>query len=190
MGRKPNVDDSGLENTGLKLDKRGVPVFDPRTMRAGNSRIFLGGDVDGDRAVQHEAADDGRIAGMNSVKRKIERFPRKTRLAITFCEPNLAVVGARFSELERKSTVIGEVSFANQGRSKILGENHGLLRVYAHKKSGKLIGAELAAPRGEHLAHLLAWSVMQKMTAKQFLQQPFYHPVVEEALRTAVRKLI
>jgi dihydrolipoamide dehydrogenase len=51
------------------------------------------------------------------------------------------------------------------------------------------MGAELAAPRGEHLAHLLAWAIQKEMTAFDLLQLPFYHPVVEEGLRTALRDL-
>ena len=50
-------------------------------------------------------------------------------------------------------------------------------------------GAELFAPSGEHIAHSLAWVISQKMTVGEVLQLPFYHPVVEEGLRTALRNL-
>jgi dihydrolipoamide dehydrogenase len=44
-------------------------------------------------------------------------------------------------------------------------------------------------PRVEHMAHLLAWSVQQGMTVQEILRMPFYHPVVEEGLRTGLREL-
>jgi len=44
-------------------------------------------------------------------------------------------------------------------------------------------------PRVEHMAHLLAWSVQQGLTVQRALEMPFYHPVVEEGLRTALRNL-
>jgi len=68
-------------------------------------------------------------------------------------------------------------------------DNHGLLHVYGDKHTGRLLGAEIMAPRGEHLAHLLAWALAAGMTVHQALAMPFYHPVVEEGLRTALRDL-
>jgi len=59
--------------------------------------------------------------------------------------------------------------------------------VYADKISGRFLGAEMAGPSAEHIAHLLAWSLQQGMTVAQMLDMPFYHPVVEEGLRTALR---
>ena len=66
-------------------------------------------------------------------------------------------------------------------------KNQGLLRVYADAGSGRLLGAEMVGPRAEHLAHLLAWSHQSGMTIAQMLEMPFYHPVIEEGLRTALR---
>ena len=45
------------------------------------------------------------------------------------------------------------------------------------------------APRAEHLAHLLAWSLQSELTVEQMLAMPFYHPVIEEGLRTGLRDL-
>lgn len=47
----------------------------------------------------------------------------------------------------------------------------------------------MIAPQGEHLAHLLAWAVQIGMDAETALEMPFYHPVIEEGLRTALRDL-
>jgi dihydrolipoamide dehydrogenase len=44
-------------------------------------------------------------------------------------------------------------------------------------------------PGMEHMAHLVAWVVQQRMTAQHALSMPFYHPVLEEGLRTALRHL-
>jgi dihydrolipoamide dehydrogenase len=44
-------------------------------------------------------------------------------------------------------------------------------------------------PRVEHTAHLLAWAIQSRMTVSQALEMPFYHPVIEEGIRTALRDL-
>ena len=54
---------------------------------------------------------------------------------------------------------------------------------------GRLLGAEMIGPAAEHLGHLLAWSVQRGDTVHQMLDNPFYHPVIEEGLRTALRQL-
>jgi dihydrolipoamide dehydrogenase len=65
--------------------------------------------------------------------------------------------------------------------------NVGLLHVYADVESGRLIGAEMIGPDAEHIGHLLAWSIQAEFTVESALAMPFYHPVVEEGLRTALR---
>lgn len=47
----------------------------------------------------------------------------------------------------------------------------------------------MMGPEVEHIAHLLAWAHQQGMTVDQMLDMPFYHPVIEEGLRTALRDL-
>ena len=51
------------------------------------------------------------------------------------------------------------------------------------------MGAELCAPAGEHLAHLLGLAIERALTVADLLRTPFYHPTLEEGLRTALRKL-
>jgi dihydrolipoamide dehydrogenase len=65
--------------------------------------------------------------------------------------------------------------------------NRGVLHVYADSTTGRLLGAELVGPDAEHLAHLIAWAHQLKLTVREVLALPFYHPVVEEGLRTALR---
>ncbi|HEV2220574.1 MAG TPA: dihydrolipoyl dehydrogenase, partial [Casimicrobiaceae bacterium] len=65
--------------------------------------------------------------------------------------------------------------------------NRGRMHLYADARSGALLGAELIGPDAEHLAHLLAWAIQLDLTVTDMLQLPFYHPVVEEGLRTALR---
>jgi len=187
-GRSPNVKGLGLENTSLELDKRGVPLFDRTTMQAGRSPIFIAGDANNTVPLLHEASDEGRIAGENAANfPNVKPGHRRAPIAVVFCDPQIASVGRNFSQLEEGSFVIGEVSFEDQGRSRVMRKNRGMLHVYADRNTGEFLGAEMVGPTAEHMAHLLAWSVQQRLTVAQMLEMPFYHPVVEEGLRTALR---
>ncbi|WP_209426865.1 dihydrolipoyl dehydrogenase [Pararhodobacter sp. SW119] len=191
-GRAPALDGLDLAASGLALDDRGAPDIDPLTMQAAGSHIFFAGDVAARIPLLHEAADDGRIAGDNAGRHpEVQTHRRRTPLGVVFTEPNLATVGASFSELSDAACdfATGEVDFADQGRARVLRRNRGLLRVYGERGTGRLLGAEMVAPRGEHLAHLLAWAVQAGMDVDTALAMPFYHPVIEEGLRTALRDL-
>lgn len=189
LGRIPNLENLGLEKLGAPLDAHGVPLYDPHTMQIGALPVFIAGDVNGDRAILHEAGDEGRIAGYNAVQDQPVAFRRKTPLAITFCDPGIASVGATLAQLDPEQTAIGEMRFGALGRALIMGKNKGVLRVYADKDSGLLRGAALIGPRGEHLAHLLAWCIQLGLTVFDVLRLPFYHPVIEEGLQAALYDL-
>ncbi|MBT1450414.1 dihydrolipoyl dehydrogenase [Glaciecola sp. XM2] len=194
-GRVPNIDKLGLENTGIELDERGVPVADPHTMQCSASNIFIAGDASNMIPLLHEAADQGTIAGTNA-----GRFPdvrvglRRATIAAVFSDPQIAMVGETYKQITQRlgecgCFEVGEVSFENQGRSRVMLKNKGHMRLYAEQGTGLFIGAEFMGPQAEHIAHLLAWAVQNKMTVPQMLEMPFYHPVIEEGLRTALRDL-
>lgn len=192
-GRTPNMDRVDIENSGLELDEQGIPQHNPNTMRCGNSSIFVAGDVSNEVPLLHEASDEGHIAGTNAGRYPdVRSTPRRTPLAIVFTAPQIASVGQTSGNLEGRegqSYGVGEVSFANQGRSRVMGKNQGLLRLYGEYGTGLFLGAEMLGPAAEHIGHLLAWAVQNRMTVFQMLEMPFYHPVVEEGVRTALRDL-
>ena len=190
LGRRPNLDRLGLDRLGVALDAKGMPPFDPRTMRIDGLPVYIAGDADGYLPVLHEAADEGRIAGFNAVRETPTPFVRKPPLAVVFSDPNIAVIGASWADLEKqKKIVVGERNFDTQSRAMVMDKNVGLLRLYGDGRDGRLLGAELIAPHGEHLAHLLAWAIHSGMTVFDMLRMPFYHPVIEEGLQNALYDL-
>lgn len=192
-GRRANIENLGLENTTLVRDERGIPIYDQLSMQCGSSHIFIAGDVNGDLPLLHEASDEGRLAGENAGRYpEVFKRARKVPLGVVFSDPQIATVGKSYAELLQSGYkfVVGEVSFENQGRARVMLVNKGLMRLYGDRESGCLLGAEMIGPRHEHLAHLLAWVIQLRMTVSEVLQMPFYHPVIEEGLRTGLRVLL
>lgn len=189
VGRKPILDGLGLEHLNIETAKNGQPLLEKGRFKVKGTNIYLVGDVNGERPLLHEASDEGRIAGYNAAAGEEHCFQQRTSLAITFTEPNIALVGQSFKALSesRKNFVTGAVSFRGQGRAIVKNMEVGDLHVYADAKDGRILGAELFAPDGEHHAHLLAWAIESKLTVHEALAMPFYHPVTEEGLRTALR---
>ncbi|WP_043529413.1 dihydrolipoyl dehydrogenase [Litchfieldella xinjiangensis] len=196
-GRRPNLQGLDLDRLGIETDEHGVPRHDRYTMQCHSttqapSPIFIAGDVDRADPLLHEATDEGRIAGDNA-----GRFPnlrtghRRVPFTVVFSEPQIAQVGMSLSEVEAnpQGYAIGTLDFASQGRARVMNVHEGAMNLYGEYGTGRFLGAELVAPEAEHLGHLLAWACQQRLTVQEMLNMPFYHPTLEEGLRTALRDL-
>ncbi len=131
------------------------------------------------------------MAGYNAARPLEEEtcFRRRMSLGVTFSDPEIAFIGETYKSLTDRGVdfVTGEVSFESQGRARVMGKNKGLLYVYVDRKTGTVLGAEMIAPSADHFAHLFALIVSMEMNIHDVLSMPFYHPVLEEGLRTAFR---
>jgi len=184
VGRRAPLADLGLDQLGLALNDVGLPHIDPDSLRAGDAPVWFAGDINGIRPLMHEAADEGRLAAWHALHPGAECMARRTPMGIVFTEPQIAWAGCRGAELP-DDALTGGSDFGRQGRSIILGHEHGLMKVHADA-GGRIIGAEMACAGAEHLAHELAWLVQREVGVIEALQLPFYHPVLEEGLRTAL----
>jgi dihydrolipoamide dehydrogenase len=189
IGVIPNIEGLGLENLGVELNGRGLPAFNPRTMQIGDLPVYIAGDVNGCRPILHEALDEGFIAGKNAMGDVSNCFCRRVPLKVVFSDPEIAGVGYSFEQLREsgRDIVIGRADFSEQARALVDQCAEGKLNVYADSETAKFLGAEMAIPGGEHIAHQLAISAQNEMTIFEMLQSPFYHPVLEEGLRSALR---
>jgi len=191
-GRKPNLTSLCLENLGVELNSKGVPSHSKTTFQViGAPNIYLPGDVNGDKPILHEASDEGRIAGFNVMKDEKIKFQTRTPLEVTFSDPNIASSGLKYQDMINMNLKFseGKVLFEGQGRSIVKLKEIGMLKVYGETSSGIILGAEMFGPDTEHIAHLMSWVISMKMTVNQVKALPFYHPVIEEGLRTALRDL-
>ena len=184
-GRAPALEGLNLDAAGLRLDDKGTPVFDRKTLQCGDRPVFIAGDADADAPVLHEASLEGAVAGGNAARHPdVTPADRPPLFTLTFTDPPVAAIGAPPDEC----AINGFADYADQGRAQIEARAGGLLRLGADAQ-GRLIGADLAVPGAEHLAHLLVGAVMNGSTARDLLDLPFYHPTLEEGLKPALRGL-
>ena len=190
MGRRPGVLDMNFAATGLPVDPQGIPCFNPDTLQVADSGIFIAGDTSGGRAQMHESADEGRIAAYSALQGvELKPYQRRVPMSIVFTDPQIASFGARYDELDLSQTAIGSADFSFQNRALIMGVNRGVVKLYADRKSRKLLGGEMLVPKAEHFAFQLATCVHNGMTVDEIAHLPFYHPTMEEGLRSALYHL-
>jgi dihydrolipoamide dehydrogenase len=185
-GRPPRLKGLGLETTGIELDDHGTPVYDPQTMQCGSSSIFIAGDADHDRPILHEASDEGAIAGHNAAcYPEIRPTPRSPLFSLIFTDPPVAVLGSP----PDAGSLIGTSSYQDQGRARAEARNQGVARFYAEPGTGKLTGAAMVGPGMDHIGHLLVLALIHGETASSLLDMPFYHPTLEEGLKSGLREI-
>lgn len=112
-----------------------------------------------------------------------------TAMSVIFSVPQIMSVGQSLPEIEKQGLpyVVGKVSFDNQGRSRVMGVNCGLLRIYTCPKTSLILGASMVGPDAEYIAHILATAITNEVDISGLLASPFYHPTILEGLRTALR---
>jgi dihydrolipoamide dehydrogenase len=186
-GRTPNLGKLGLKRIGVDTNGDGVPPFNRYTMQIPGQPIYMAGDVTDEHAILHEASDEGRRAAFHALNGDKEHLPRYQQLQVIFTKPVTAVVGDTEYAMRHDSVIVGEMNFTDQAHAVLGDENHGKIRLFADEEGGYFRGAEIMTPAAEHLAHFLAQALTQRLTLEQILKTPFYHPTLEEGLKTALQ---
>ncbi|MDV2440957.1 dihydrolipoyl dehydrogenase [Acinetobacter gerneri] len=190
IGRKSNLSSLKLENIHPDYKDTKQLDIDANSKQLGQYPIFIVGDAYTSTPLQHEAAIEGKLAVKNCLNYpKIENIKTLTPLGIVFSSPEMAISGQNYAGLVKQGIefVTGTVSYEKQGRAIVLGKNRGAVEVYVEKSTRRLLGAELLVESAEHMAHLLSWIISQQLSIDAILEMPFYHPTLEEGLRTALK---
>jgi len=190
-GRAPNTAALDLAAAGIPQDDQGRPNIDPVTMQSGDAPVFFAGDVQPDRPLMHEAADEGamaaRAASASLHNTRWSSPERRVPISILFTDPDVCTVGLTYDEAMQCDAIIGVSEGSGNGRSKILGAQGNLLRIYVEPDTGALLGASMILTHGEHIAHLLAWAIQAQQSVSDLLAMPYYHPSIEEMLQSALK---
>lgn len=190
-GRTPNTETLDLSAAGIELDDHGRARIDPQTLRAADVPVFFAGDVQPDRPLMHEAADEGHMAVQAALAslhgQAWSPSARRVPIAILFTDPDVCSVGLSHDAAQQRAAVIGVAQGSGNGRSRILDAQDNLLRLYVDPDSSTVLGASMMLTHGEHLAHLLAWAIQAKQTVNDLLAMPYYHPSIEEMLQSALK---
>lgn len=189
-GRSSNLNSLDLTQINpLFKEIRNLPINN-LSKQLGEYPIFIIGDAYTQTPVQHEAAVEGKLVVESCLNfPKLKDLKTLTPLSIVFSSPEMAIAGQSYKQLidENVEFITGYASYERQGRALVLGKNHGAAEVYVDVNTRQLLGAELLVESAEHMGHLLAWIISEKLTVDQILEKPFYHPTLEEGLRSALK---
>jgi dihydrolipoamide dehydrogenase len=186
VGRKPNTEGIGLENTKVQLD-RGFVKVDER-QRTGEPGVYAIGDiVAGTPQLAHVATREGMIAvahmaGKDAVPINKMRIP-----SCTYTEPGIGSVGLTEAQAraQGRKVKIGKFPFAGNSRATILGSHDGFIKVVADEEHGEILGVHIIGPEGFELIAEPVAAMEAEATVDVMMQTIHAHPTLYEAVGEA-----
>jgi len=186
VGVTGNVEDIGLEDIGVKIDKGAIQV-DPETYQTDTEGIYAIGDVIGAPWLAHKASHEGiicveKLAGQNPQPINYNNIP-----GCTYCEPQVASVG--YTEQQAKDEgydiKVGKFPFSASGKATGLGHEEGFVKVIFDAKYGEWLGCHMI---GFGVTELIAEAVVARdleTTGHEIISGVHPHPTLSEAVMEA-----
>ncbi len=190
VGRGPVTDGLGLEGTKVRVDKGFIPVN--ADLESAESGVFAIGDVIAlpDRPhpqLAHVASHEGIHVAEHIAGRKPERINYDHVPGATYCSPEVASVGLTEAEARKRgySVSIGRFPFGSLAKPRILGHEHGLVKVVAESKYGELLGVHMVGPHATDLISEACVALRLESTVEEIYRTIHPHPTLSEALMQA-----
>ena len=182
IGRKPNSTDLGLENTEVKLDKRGFILVN-KYLQTEHDTIYAIGDVIGGAMLAHKATHEGKAAVENIIGEKKE-FNPSCIPAVLFTDPEVAWVGLTEKEASEKGLdyAASRFQWGASGRAVTIGRTDGVTKLIIDKKSDKIIGMGVVGAGAGELISEGALAIQMGATAHDIAGTIHPHPTLSETV--------
>ena len=134
----------------------------------------------------HLAIQQGEIAARNAgrlIRSKEEAFEEmdyRLKLSVVFTKPEVAVVGFSEKELADRPFLSAKYPFNDHGKSMVMGELDGFVKLIVDANSREILGAAVVGPHASDLIHEIAVAMYFHATAGDLARIPHYHPTLSE----------
>ena len=187
VGIVGNVENIGLEGTGVKVDRTHVVIDE--YCRTGEPGVYAIGDLVGPPWLAHKASHEGvlcveRIAGRNDVHpMNVRNIP-----GCTYCRPQVASVGLTEAHAKEAGyeVKVGKFPFIGNGKAIAMGEPEGMVKTVFDAKTGELLGAHMVGAEVTEMIQGFAIARTLESTEAELMETVFPHPTVSETMHEAV----
>lgn len=200
LGRKAATGGLDPDKAGVGLEKGYIQVSS--TMQTSAAHIFAAGDVCGQAEVVHAAIQQAEIAARNAARllratapansgsgksdaplpEAMEKMDYRLKLFGVFTEPQAAAVGMNEADAAASGRPWKAASypFNDHGKSMVMGELDGFVKMIADTETGEILGAAVVGPEAVELIHEVSVAMHFHSTVSEFVKIPFYHPTLSE----------
>jgi len=187
VGRRPNVDNLGLENTGVVWDVHGIHV--DKQLRTNDPNIYAFGDVVGQPMFAHWATAQAQALTQHLLNAKAEFPDPDHNSAVIFSHPEIGMVGLTEEAAKQKELKVGvaEYNFATDARAQISGEAEGMLRIIYRSEDQRVVGIHALVEGAADLMGEAALIVRNGIRLGDIAASIHPHPTLSESFAAAAR---
>lgn len=184
IGRKAELAGLTLENTSIETDKKGIIVNSK--MQTNVANIYAVGDCLGKTMLAHVASQQGEVAAENAMGHAAS-YDEKTNPSCVYTTPEFASVGLTQEDIRgsEKDYSIGRFPLAANGKSVIMGDTEGMIKIISNKKYKEIVGVHILGPRATDLIVEGALALRLESTVSEIISTIHAHPTVGEAIKEA-----
>ncbi len=186
VGIVGNVEDIGIEGTGVRVEKSHVVVDE--WLRTGEAGVYAIGDLVGPPWLAHKASHEGvicveRIAGMDAHSLDVARIP-----GCTYCRPQIASIGLSENAAAEagREVRIGRFPYLANGKAIAMGETDGMIKTVFDARTGQLLGAHMIGAEVTELIQGYAIAMNLETTEAEPMSAVFPHPTLSEMMHESV----
>ncbi|QGU94523.1 dihydrolipoyl dehydrogenase [Clostridium bovifaecis] len=185
VGRRAFIEELNLEKAGVKTEKGCIIVND--RMETSVDGIYAIGDCTGKNMLAHVASEQGVVAAENIMGKNV-KMDYKTVPACVYTKPELASVGLTEEQVKEKGIdyKVGKFPLIANGKSLIMNEISGIIKIIADKKYDEVLGVHILGPRATDLITEGALALRLETTLQEIATTVHAHPTVGEAIKEAV----
>jgi dihydrolipoamide dehydrogenase len=182
VGRRPNSDGIGLENTRVTIDRRGFVEVDGQ-QRTSDPHILAIGDVCGEPMLAHRASHQGKVA-VEALHGEPALFAPRAIPAVVFTDPEIAWAGLT----EQEATAAGRVvdvsryPWAASGRAQALGRTDGLTKILVDPETDAVLGVGVVGPGAGELIAEGVLAIEMGCSARDLMETIHPHPTLGETV--------
>lgn len=185
VGRRPNIDQLGLETLGMKLTDRGLIEID-RHCKTSVPNIYAIGDIVEGPALAHKASYEGKIAA-EAIAGMPSMLEEKDIPAVVFSDPEIASVGLNETQAKQQgyTVMVGKFPYAANGRALALHARDGFVKMIGDKETGRVLGAQIVGPEASNLIAEVGLAIEMESTLEDIAQTIHAHPTLGELVMEA-----
>ena len=190
VGRRPNTDELGLEQVGVKMSERGLVEID-KQCRTNIPSIFAIGDIVDGPQLAHKASYEAKIAA-EAISGQTSEVDYMAIPAVCFTSPELATVGLNEQQAKDEGYEVagGRFPYAANGRAIALDATDGFVKLVARKEDGLLLGAQIVGENASDMIAELGLAIEAGMTVEDIAMTIHAHPTLGEITMEAAEVVL
>ncbi|MBP1933601.1 dihydrolipoyl dehydrogenase [Ammoniphilus resinae] len=190
VGRRPNLDDLGLEAIKMKLTDKGLIEVDQQC-KTSVANIYAIGDIVPGPALAHKASYEGKVAA-EVIAGQASAVDYKAIPAVVFSDPEVASVGLNETEAVEQGfqVVTGKFPYAANGRALSMNAGDGFVKLVGDQESGLILGAQIVGPEASNLIAEVGLAIEMGTTLEDISLTIHAHPTLGEMVMEAAESAL